>query len=150
MSLKRQKRKLNTSSLKILAEKLNRLCDFLDEEYNINCGGCCYVAYCMAKILSQDNINFKLIVYEHFDLEEEFDKVVDSHYHYAISLEDIIINKCGCDEDTNLYRTEYLVNPPEILAHYKKGDWNTEYDCSKNHFVYKTIKFFYEDFYESL
>lgn len=150
MSLKRQRRKLNTSSLKILAEKLNSFCNFLNDEYNINYGGCCYVAYCIAKLLSRDNIYFKLVVYEYYDLEEKFKDVSESHYHYAISLEDIIINECDCEDNDDLYRVDYIVKASEILSHYKKRSWNSNYDCSKNNFIYKSIKSFYEDFYESV
>ena len=32
---------------------LNRTCKLLDDRYNINRGGCCYVAYVIAKLLDK-------------------------------------------------------------------------------------------------
>lgn len=44
---------------KKLFTKLNQLCLELDNKYNINCGGCCYVAACIAEQLESFNIPLK-------------------------------------------------------------------------------------------
>ena len=45
--------------LKDLYKALNTLCNKLDIEYDINCGGCCYVTYCIAHHLYKHNIPYK-------------------------------------------------------------------------------------------
>lgn len=135
----------------ILVERLNKLCKFLDEEYDINVGGCCYVAYCLAKLLSKDRFKFKIIIYEDYKLENRFSKISESHYHYAIGIGKYIINSAECDEDESLYRNIYYnVRPSKILNHYKNCDWNECYNSAKNKFIFRTIQVFYDDLTEDL
>ena len=100
----------STEVQEILAERLNNLCRFLDEEYEINVGGCCYIAYCLAKLLSKDKFKFRVIVYEDYELEDKFSEISESHYHYAIGIGNYTINPAECDEDfcKNIYYI-YLV-----------------------------------------
>lgn len=144
---------MNPKSIEVqetLIRRLNRLCDFLDEEYDINSGGCCYIAYCIAKLLTSDKFKFKVLIYDYYPLDiKKFDKVIGSHFHYAISLRGGVINPGSFN--TNLCSTPYSrVSASKILKHYERGSWNTDYDLSKNEFVYKTIKMFYEDLTEDL
>lgn len=154
MSLKRQRRKLNSKSQEIqeiLAERLNKLCRFLDEEYDVNCGGCCYIAYCLARLLSRDKFKFKVIIYEDYELEEKFSEVARSHYHYAISIGKYAINAADCDDDDSFCRNVYTgVKASELLSHYQKCSWNDCYNTQKNQFIFKTIKVFYDDLTEDL
>ena len=154
MSLKRQRRKLNSKSQEIqeiLAERLNKLCRFLDEEYDVNCGGCCYIAYCLARLLSRDEFKFKVIIYEDYELEEKFSEVARSHYHYAISIGKYTINAADCDDDDSFCRNVYTgVKASELLSHYQKCSWNDCYNTQKNQFIFKTIKVFYDDLTEDL
>ena len=154
MILKKQKGRLNSKSQEIqeiLAERLDKLCKFLDDEYDINAGGCCYVAYCLAKLLSKDQFDFKVIIYEEYELGDKFSKVFDNHYHYAIDIGNYIINSAECDEDESLYKnTYYNVKASEILDHYKNHSWNDYYNSSKNRFISKTIQIFYDDLTKDL
>lgn len=143
---------MNTKSTEvqeILAERLNNLCKFLDEEYEINAGGCCYIAYCLARLLSKDKFKFSVIVYEDYELEDKFSEISEDHYHYAIGIGNYIINSCGCDEDfcRNIY---YNVRASEILNHYKNNSWNECYNSTKNKFIFKIIRVFYDDLTEDL
>lgn len=61
---------------KKLFTKLNQLCLELDNKYNINCGGCCYVAACIAEQLESFNIPFEIV---HYDI---------CGCHYAIKVSD--------------------------------------------------------------
>lgn len=45
-----------------LVRNLNELCDNLVKEYDVNCGGCCYVAYEIAKHLDRFHISYELRV----------------------------------------------------------------------------------------
>ena len=61
MSFKRRKPKLDTTSKKVqyeLAAQLNKMCKVLDKRYQINYGGCCYLAYCIAELLEKDGFKF--------------------------------------------------------------------------------------------
>ena len=135
----------------ILAERLNNLCKFLDEEYEINVGGCCYIAYCLAKLLSKDKFKFSVIVYEDYELEDKFSEISESHYHYAIGIGSYTINSAECDEDKSFYRNVYYnVRASEILNHYKNRSWNKCYNSAKNRFIFRTIQVFYDDLTEDL
>lgn len=152
MNLRKQRKRLNTKSTEvqeILAERLNNLCKFLDEEYDINAGGCCYIAYCLAKLLSKDKFKFRVIVYEDYELKDKFSEISESHYHYAIGIGNYTINPTECDEDfcRNIY---YNVRASEILNHYKNNSWNEYYNSTKNKFIFKIIRVFYDDLTEDL
>lgn len=135
----------------ILAERLNKLCKFLDDEYDINAGGCCYIAYCLARLLSRDKFKFKVIIYEDYILEDRFSEVIGSYWHYAIGIGEYTINSCDCDDDDNFCKNVYTgVKASEILTHYQNGSWNNCYNSRKNSFIFKTIKVFYNDLTEDL
>lgn len=154
MSLKRQKRKLKIESAKdkeTLVERLDKLFQFLDEEYGINAGGCCFAAYCLAKLLSRDKVEFSVVVYEVHKLVADFNKLSNGHYHYAIMIGNYCVNSEDYDDDPSLVRTVYSrVKASDILNHYKKHSWNECYDVSKNNFILKAIKMFYNDLTEDL
>lgn len=141
----------STEIQEILAERLNKLCRFLDEEYDINAGGCCYVAYCLAKLLSKDKFKFRVIIYEDYELEDRFSEISGSHYHYAIGIGNYTINSAGCDKDESFCRNIYYnVRASEILDHYKNCGWNECYNSAKNKFIFRTIQVFYDDLTEDL
>lgn len=54
-----------------LVRDLNKLCDILVDEYNINYGGCCYVAYEIAKHLDRFHIDYELHVLNDYPLNPE-------------------------------------------------------------------------------
>lgn len=154
MSLKKQKRKLNSKSQEvqeILADRLNKLCKFLDEEYDINSGGCCYIAYCLARLLSRDKFRFTVIIYEDYECEDKFSELDTSHYHYAIGVGNNVINDADCEDDLEFVKNVYRnVKASEILNHYQARSWNKCYNANKNSFIFKTIKVFYNDLTEDL
>lgn len=139
----------STEVQEILVERLNKLCTFLDVEYDINAGGCCYIAYCLATLLSKDKFKFKVIIYEDYELEDRFSKISESHYHYAISIGDYTINPA--DAEGRFFRNIYYnVKASEILDHYKNCSWNNCYNSAKNKFIFRTIQVFYDDLTEDL
>lgn len=136
----------------ILVERLNKVCLLLHDLYYINSGGCCYIAYCFAKLLKKDNFRFNVVIYETHELKEkEFNNLSEEHYHYAISIGGYVINSDYCDEDEGLYKKVYhKVKVQDILNHYYNNKWNECYDTSKNDFIFKIIKNFYNDLTEDL
>ena len=119
MSLKRQRRKLNSKSQEIqeiLAERLNKLCRFLDEEYDVNCGGCCYIAYCLARLLSRDKFKFKVIIYEDYELEENVYTLKE-----FVGEEGDVLDPYGGDEDA--YEECYAELKDLLYKVKKKLEW---------------------------
>lgn len=112
--------------------------------FDINCGGCCYIAYCVARLLERDNIPFLTVVYNcNYD---EFYDIDCSCYHYAILVGERIIN--GFDEDD--YTTFANVTSKDLLDHYKECDWNCVYNTWYNTFLFHIINMFYYVFTKNL
>ena len=112
-------------SKKELFKQLNRLCEELNYKYNINCGGCCYVAAVLAEQLELHNIPFTVI---HYDL---------CGCHYAIKVSDRYLNR---DDYKKKEIYEYLKWSSEKLYKvYYESDWNECYNKKHNPTVKKSI-----------
>lgn len=139
-----------------LIEKLNETCEILNNQIHINCGGCCYVAYCIAELLERFNIDFSLIIFDRdFNLNKVYDffDIKRSMNHYAIilgdSIEDDIINGDDLDYDLGYYQS-FKVSSEEILEHYEIGYWNNIYNIDNNEFVQNTLEYIFYEFMENL
>ena len=112
---------------KILFKRINELCLCLDSKYNINRGGCCYVAACISEQLELYNIPFKII---HYDLWG---------CHYAVKVSDRYLNRCD-------YRkkeiTEVLEDytSKDLFKLYCDGSWNDTYNTKHNSTVKRLIE----------
>lgn len=144
MSTKRKRKIFNVTSEVVthdIASQLDRLCSFLHDSYDVNYGGCCYVAYWIYKLLKDDGFNPTLAI---VDDEVEPNIFEDTSFnHYYIILDGYGINKGGGSYE---YTETYCGDPSEILDHYEKCDWNSMYDSSRNYFISRVIKSFYYDY----
>ena len=117
---------------KELFKTLNNLCIKLNDDYLINCGGCCFVAAVIAEQLEIVNIPFKVAC-------------VEDPTHYAIKVSDRYINRDDFKFDKNfdLYEwgSEYLFNT------YKENTWNDCYNKRNNLIVETKIKSILHQFY---
>ena len=99
----------------------------MDELYNINSGGCCYVAATLAENLERLNIPFSIIVYGL------------CRSHYAVKVSDRYINRCDYP-----YKeiTEILnITSKELFKYYYNYDrWNSTYNRRWNLIVNTRIK----------
>ena len=111
---------------KKLFTKLNKLCLELDNKYNINCGGCCYVAACIAEQLESFNIPFEII---HYDM---------CGCHYAIKVSDRCINRSGYRKN-EIYEILYY-NSEKMFSIYYNRSWNNTYKKKYNSVVHRKIK----------
>lgn len=112
-------------SQKKLIDQLNNLCIELDDKYNINNGGCCYIAAVMARYLTQYNIPYQLVEYDYGS-------------HYAIKTKYKIINRCDFHKD---YRTRYYdYSVWRIYDLYYTNDWNCMYEIKNNGIVTLLIR----------
>lgn len=109
---------------KELFKQLNELCEELDYKYDINRGGCCYVAYCLAEQLEIHNIPFKAVQY-------------GLGNHFSIKVSDRYLNR-------DSYRKDeincYLESSKELLDNYHHHTWNETYEPKYNGCVKKAIK----------
>ena len=111
---------------KKLFTKLNQLCLELDNKYNINCGGCCYIAACIAEQLERFNIPFEIV---HYDI---------CGCHYAIKVSDRYINRSDYKKKEIYEILDY--SSEEMFDIYYNGDWNNTYKRKYNSIVHRKIK----------
>lgn len=142
----------SVAQVKLIVRKLNNLCKYLNREYSINYGGCCYVAYVIAKLLESDDIKFRLVVYSEDEIiENSIEDLYESCSHCSISLEGgLDLNDDGCKKDSSLERYEFIVESRDILKYYKKCDWNPYYDIHLNPFISKILKISYDNITKNL
>lgn len=144
-----------------LVSDLNLLCENLVGSYNINKGGCCFIAYLIAQHLDKLGLEYQLIVYsderkdrvgishevysmiKNFQDDESFVTGNNTCYHYAIYLDGGgVINPGRCDH------TYYIsgLQAKNIWWLYKVGRWNTEYNIHFNRRVRRTINSFFNEY----
>jgi len=144
-----------------LVDNLNLLCENLVSSYNINKGGCCFIAYLIARHLDRLKLSYQLIVYsdekknilgishEVFSMVKNFkeeDSSVTGYntcYHYAIYLEGGgIINPEECNH------TYYIggLSSKNIKWVYKIGHWNSEYNIHFNRNIQKIVNSFFSKY----
>ena len=153
------------TTLEKLVNDLNLLCDRLDSDYNINCGGCCFVAYLMMKHFEKLGIHPTLVIEsnnEDIDGDEFLDNVknrsprsqgLGNHtcYHYFVHIPEVdqYVNS-GEFYEEYLYKYKGL-SSKDVHWIYKTGDWNSDYERKDSPMVGRKIaQVFakYEDLYK--
>lgn len=153
------------TNLKNLVKDLNALCDRLDQDYNINFGGCCFVAYLMMKHFEKIGLHPTLVIENGCKKIDEDDFLDCVHtrsgncqgikdqtcYHYFVYIPEIdkYVNSSEfCEE--YLYKFQGL-SAKDVHWIYKTGDWNSEYNRKNSPMVGRKIaQVFrkYEDLYQ--
>jgi len=125
---------------KKLKTELNRLFTFLDKNYNINWGGCCWLTYCLADNLERLNIPFSLVIYDgEGNAEEARNNIMERNHafptgyetaaHYTLKVKGLgILNKSVGSS---------LIVVPDVDSEdirwiYDEGDWNECYNSRLN------------------
>ena len=153
------------TDLENLVKDLNVLCDRLDQDYNINFGGCCFVAYLMMKHFEKIGLHPTLIIESDcgdIDGDDFLDCVRTRsgncqglkdqtcfHYFVYISEVDKYVNS-GEFYEEYLYKFRGL-SAKDVHWIYKTGDWNVNYDRKNSPMVGRKIaQVFkkYEDLYQ--
>ena len=126
-----------TKKLKI---ELNRLFTFLDKNYNINWGGCCWLTYCLAYNLERLDIPYSLVIYDgEGDSEEAYNNIVErwtsfptgdeTASHYTLKVRGLgILNKSKGDP----FILVHDVDSEDIRWIYDEGSWNECYNSRLN------------------
>lgn len=141
-------------NLQSLCEKLVEACEEFNEDFDVNHGGCCYLALAIAKEFDKRGISYTLIVDSHDDMNEETiaeevlnrtrnlgeeDSVIGYHTrsHYYLLCNGTPINENGYYEyEIEIPVTDYL----PIKWIYEHGDWNEDYDPRFNKYIRLYIK----------
>lgn len=143
-----------------LHESINRLCYFLDEEYNINNGGCCFVASVIAKHFDYLKIPYSLVTYA--DLERDIDYIqhevsckvrntsqrksvtgIHTCTHYCLLIEGAGEVNSGEFDDCHKYIIKDI-HSANIRWICRNGLWNKEYDTNNNTIIKGIIKAFFK------
>lgn len=151
---------INAHKLKKL---LNSLCWFLDNLYNINNGGCCYVAYLISKHLDRIGVKYKLVIYDytkkqidltHYEIIHKVNSnnpksSVTGEYtcnHYCLYIErGGIINNCNIDDQAFQCIIDGI-SSSDIKYIYRNGMWNNTYNSKNNKSVSKIISIFFKQY----
>lgn len=141
------------TNLRKLVSDLNTLCDRLDEDYNINFGGCCYVAYILMRNFESIGVHPTLVIESDCDEidGEEFlncvhDRVDECNglgyntcCHYFVHIPKIGYVNSGNFSRDSLNKFKGLTSK-DVQWIYKTGDWNSCYETKNNAMVGRKIK----------
>lgn len=152
-------RRLNCHSLH---KSLNSLCRFLDETYDVNKGGCCFLASVIAKHLDRLGIDYALVIYDdykkdHTQIEHE---VISCHRNKGIFTS--VTGSCSCNHyclqikgagvinEDDLEETHRYLIPDVTYKNinwiYKNSDWNDCYEVRHNKTIKNIVKTFFKDY----
>lgn len=140
-----------------LFDDLNELCKSLNKKFNINNGGCCYVAYCIAYYLDKFGIKYSLQICDNDVIRDRraiINEVrsmnrnttiktsvsgfhVAGHYYIHINYYGDV-NLTEGFWDYEIYRIP-KINHTHIKWIYDTGDWNPFYDIYDNKKVKRAI-----------
>lgn len=152
-------RNLNIHSL---CKSINRLCEFLNEEYNINCGGCCFIASILAEHLDRLKIPYDLIAYDYLGKDVDYiqhevsTKVKNKSYrksvtgnhtcnHYCLFIEGAGEINSG-DFEGCVRHVIKDVQSSNIRWIYRNGEWNIDYDTDNNKVIKNIVKSFFKSY----
>ena len=139
--------------------KLKKLVTFIDNTYNINEGGCCYLSYIIAKQLEKHNIPYLVGItsYGDFDISEIKSNINKRSRNGVFSFDDYGCNhisiKIGHLDvnviEDNTSDVEYInLTSKDLYWLYNKGlknsDWNTTYNTDNNQIISKFINVLFQ------
>jgi len=141
-----------------LLKKLDHAIDYYDQKYLVNCGGCCIVAYYVAKQLERRNISYECMFIteesQHspeqieFTLEEkawgEFPTGEFTCNHYCLVVGNYILNY-GYDTKYSKIISPY-VNAHDLKNICKHGSWNDCYDTKHNNAIRRKINKIFKEY----
>lgn len=128
-------------SCRELVKNLNTLFEFLHKMYEINCGGCCYVAYLIAKRLEDRYIDFSLRIYDY-----NLDYTDEELYDAIKSKKDVYPIKSNTASHYSIITKFGEINSKDLQYIYKTGNWNISYNTTNSIFVTKFIDILFKQF----
>ena len=149
---------MKNGNLEPILKKLSQLCSDLDRWYDINRGGCCYVAYLIATNLWNLKVKYKLVLCDKYKtckalkMRRDINSLRLSGYsfnHYFIEVDGFPINmgyfnKKVCYQSKASYINPFCIG--KIYTYFKERDeWNEIYKPRHNPIVKDTINKFFEE-----
>lgn len=146
---------MNNNSRRCLLWELEQKINQYVNEHNLFCGGCCYSAYVLAAVLKAAGIKYRTVMWQYYDVlkEKNFNNAINGKgiSHVAIEVvvsgKKVIIGDCsGIKQYFQATGYQFRVrkyadiDPEEILAGYKKNNWNIHYNTYWNKFLVRDIK----------
>lgn len=143
-----------------LLDDLNALCKFLDNVYDVNLGGCCFLASTIARHLDKLKISYRLVIYDLYNKDKEsieyevtnrrrnktkHGSVVGIYTcdHYCLYLEGVgIINRSSSNHHYSISN----VSHKNIYWIYKNGSWNKRYKVQHNKTIKNIVKEFFKEY----
>lgn len=151
-------------NLRNLKQSLDHLCYCLNSLYDINYGGCCYVAYLIACHLDKLKVKYDLVIYD-YDYPNKDKSMMNYEIrnmcvpnsvtgkytsdHYCISIANAgTVNSIIVDfDDSNAKR--YVIKDitsRNIKWLYRKGHWNDVYNHQNDKYVRGMINLFFSKY----
>lgn len=145
--------------MQYLIERLNSLCEFLSDSFEINCGGCCLIASYIAEHLENLNVEYNLIIFDHDDRDEEsiISEIQNNEYnndgnsvvgyntcsHYCLEVNDELIN-CSDKYLSGYYKFRIPnIKFGDIEWIYDEGSWNDCYEIKYSDYIKNIIDTFF-------
>lgn len=147
--------------IRTIIKELNKLCDELSNKFYINSGGCCYIAYLIAKHLDKmhikytlcvatnyhlnvDSINKELKYRRHFESCNHSITGKNTANHYYIHFPELgDINEDRYSEDHLIY--SFNINSKKLKWIYDTGEWNNTYDVDNNILIEHKINICFDE-----
>lgn len=117
-----------------LFTSINSLCRYMNDTYNINCGGCCYVAAVLAEFLEKYNIQY--YIYELY-----------CPCHFVVRVSDRYLNRGDFFIGSN--KRLLKCDSTELYFKYYHSSWNNMYSKRWNLIVYSKIKSLFKKYENS-
>lgn len=114
--------------------ELNKFLKQLNNLYNINSGGCCYIAYLIASHFNNLNIPFKLLIQSGKDIGN----------HYCLIVHKTKINSLENYE----YEIKLIASPNTIKRIYDENQWSKKYNIKYNKLISIKIREFFKPYYK--
>lgn len=147
-------------SIKRLINNLNLLFSKLEDRYLLNCGGCCFAAYIVARELEKRYLlDFNLRIYGYY-ISDYSEKELYNNIIY--DRDDVPCRNNTVTHYTIVYNNKFEINnsdysnidyidvhgltSEDIRCLYTYGDWNDVYSISKNIFVERFIKIVFNNY----
>lgn len=119
-------------SQQLVVKYICSICNTLDTLYYINDGGCCFLAYIIAKYLEEENISYKVLIIDDKPIGKF--KELKAVAHVCIVIKHDIINY-DCSYDTMNKKYFNNITSNDLLNYYNKNNWCTLYNKAYNAFI---------------
>lgn len=141
---------------------LNDLCLQLDDNFNINNGGCCYVAYEIARHLDKLGIEYELKIYDDYNKNQEAinKEIITKHCNKCKDTSIVGLHSCNHyflfikgagsinEERENFYNCNKYsisnINHKHIKWVYRHGLWNDTYQVANNSIIKKLVNLYFK------